>query len=224
MSNPIKPTLKTEIIPLILILITIVASFYFYANFPEQVPMHWNIAGQVDGWGSKTTGAFVLPGIIVAIYLMLLLIPNLDPKKDRYEQFVKVYHIFKNYLIAFMVLVYLVAGLAGLGYDVPVGLIIPIGIGILFILIGNYMAKIKMNWFMGIRTPWTLSSEEVWNKTHRMGGKIFMLGGILIGFTGIAPLTWRLPIFIFTIILLVFGTMGYSYFVYRQEKNQKSVQ
>ncbi|MCX6745161.1 MAG: SdpI family protein [Candidatus Parcubacteria bacterium] len=221
MSNPIKPTIKTEIIPLLLIIISVVASFYFYANFPEQVPMHWNIAGQVDGWGSKTTGAIILPLVIIAMYVMFLLIPYLDPKKDRYEQFVKVYHIFKNYLIGFMVLVYLVTGLAGLGYDVPVGLIIPIGVGILFILIGNYMAKIKMNWFMGIRTPWTLSSEEVWNKTHRMGGKIFMLGGFLIILTGIAPLSWRLPIFILTMVLLIFGTIGYSYWVYRIEKNKK---
>jgi uncharacterized membrane protein len=223
MSNPIKPSLKTEIIPLLLIIISIIASFYFYANFPERVPMHWNFSGQVDGWGSKTTGAFVLPIVILAMYVMFLLIPYLDPKKDRYEQFVKVYHLFKDYIIAFMVLVYFVTGLAGLGYNMPVGLIIPIGVGILFILIGNYMAKIKMNWFMGIRTPWTLSSEEVWNKTHRMGGKIFILGGILIMLSGIAPLSLRLPIFILTMILLLFGTIGYSYWVYRSENNKKAL-
>lgn len=223
MSNPIKPSLKSEIIPLLLIIFTIAASFYFYANFPDRVPMHWNFNGQVDGWGSKITGAFVLPIVILVMYIMFLLIPYLDPKKDRYEQFVKVYHLFKDYIIAFMVLVYFITGLAGLGYNMPVGLIIPIGVGILLILIGNYMAKIKMNWFMGIRTPWTLSSEEVWNKTHRMGGKIFILGGILIILSGIAPLSWRLPIFILTMILLLFGTIGYSYWVYRQENNKKAL-
>jgi uncharacterized membrane protein len=151
---------------------------------------------------------------------MFFLLPLLDPKKERYEQFKKPYHVFKNFLILFMVIIYFITSFAGLGYNLPVGVIIPVMIGILFVVIGNYMAKIKMNWFVGIKTPWTLSSEEVWNKTHRFGGKMFVLGGILIAIEPFLPLSFRLPLFIFTVIMLSFGTMGYSYLIYVKEKNK----
>jgi uncharacterized membrane protein len=86
---------------------------------------------------------------------------------------------------------------------------------------GNYMGKLKPNWFVGIRTPWTLSSETVWNKTHRFGGKVFMLGGLIMIITSIAPMSWRLPLFIADIIVLMLGTVGYSYFVYLKEKKKQ---
>jgi uncharacterized membrane protein len=219
MSSPIKPTLKTEILPVLIIVLVAISSFYFYSNFPDIVPTHWGVSGEVDGWGSRNT-AFIIPAVIVGMYLMFLLLPFLDPKKEKYEQFKKPYHIFKNFLILFMAFIYFVASFAGLGYDLPVGAIIPVMVGILFVIIGNYMAKIKMNWFVGIKTPWTLSSEEVWNKTHRFGGKMFVLGGILMAIEPFLPVSFRLPVFILIIFLLTFGTMGYSYLVYMKEKNK----
>ncbi|MFA4942004.1 MAG: SdpI family protein [Patescibacteria group bacterium] len=222
MFNPIKPTLKTEILPFLAMALVAVSSFYFYSHFPDRVPTHWGISGEIDGWGSRNT-AFIIPAVIVGMYFMFLLLPFVDPKKERYEQFKKPYHVFKNFLIIFMAIIYFVTSFAGLGYDLPVGIIIPVMIGILFVIIGNYMAKIKMNWFFGIKTPWTLSSEEVWNKTHRFGGKMFVLGGILIAINSFLPLSFRLPVFIFTVIMLSFGTMGYSYLVYLKEKKNNIV-
>lgn len=219
--NPIKPTIKTETIPLLLIIISVVLSFYFFANFPERVPIHWNAAGEVDNYGSKATGAFLFPGIILGMYLMFLVIPYADPKKERYQQFRKIYHIFKTLLIAMMFVLYILSGLASLGYDIQISLWVPAMIGGLFILLGNYMAKIKPNWFMGIRTPWTLSSEEVWNKTHRVGGKVFMLGGVLIALTSFVSVDFRMIILFIAIGIMVVGTVLYSYLAYRQEEKKK---
>ncbi|MDD4271257.1 MAG: SdpI family protein [Patescibacteria group bacterium] len=221
MANPIKPTIKTEFIPLLLIILTAAASVFFYNNLPERIATHWNFAGQVDAYGSGKAQAVALPSMIIGMYLLFLVFPYLDPKKERYEQFSKVYHIFKAIILGLLVIVYFIVGLNGLGYNLPVGVIIPFLIGLLFIIIGNYMAKIKMNWFMGIRTPWTLSSEEIWNKTHRFGGKIFVLAGLLMMAETILPLSWKLPVFVFMIAALLFGTIGYSYIIFLLEKKKK---
>ncbi len=221
MPNPIKPTLKTEILPIILLVIAVTASFYFYAHFPEQVPIHWNMAGEVDNYGSRTTGAFLFPCILVGMYLFFLIIPYIDPKKARYVQFRKVYHVFKAFMILSLAVIYFIASLNALSCNIPVGLWVPIMVGLLFIVIGNYMGKIKSNWFMGIRTPWTLSSEEVWNKTHRFGGKVFILGGVLMMLMYFLPLNWRLPLFIIIIAIILLGTVGYSYILFRKEEEKE---
>ncbi len=214
--NPIKPTLKTEIIPIILILLSMVASLYFYANFPERVPTHWNYQGEIDSYSNKTFGAFFFPALILGIYLLFLALPYLDPKKARYEQFSKVYHIFKGIFVLFMTAIYFFASFSALGYQIPIGTIIPAALGILFLIMGNYLGKIKPNWFMGIRTPWTLSNEEVWNKTHRLGGKLFMLMGLgmLLGPFLPNDIFWK--IFIFSIFVVAFIPIIYSYFLYRK--------
>jgi len=221
MANPIRPTIKTEIFPLLLIILTFVSAVYFYNNLPERVAVHWNFQGVVDGYGSGKAHAFALPLVVAGMYFSFLLLPYLDPKKERYEQFSKVYHIFKAMIIAIMVIIYFVTGLNGLGYNLPVGIITPVLVGLLFVVLGNYMAKIKMNWFMGIRTPWTLSNEEVWNKTHRFGGKMFILAGLLMVAEIFLPDSWKLPIFIIMMIILLAGTVGCSYLVYLQEKKKK---
>ncbi|MDO8592186.1 MAG: SdpI family protein [bacterium] len=218
MANPIKPTIKTEFFPLALLLLTVIVSVFFYNKLPERVATHWNFAGRPDGYGSGQTQAIVFPLMAIGMYLLFLLIPYLDPKKERYEQFSKTYHIFKSIILASVVIIYLVIGLNGLGYNLPVGVIVPGLVGLLFMVLGNYLGKIKMNWFMGIRTPWTLSSEEVWNKTHRFGGKMFMLAGLLMIAQIFLPPNWRLPVFIISLAVVIFGTIGYSYVVYLREK------
>lgn len=220
--NPIKPSLKTEIIPLVSLLAVAISSIYFYNHFGESVPTHWNFQGQVDGWSSRWTAAFMMPALSVVMYLMFLGLPYLDPKKERYEQFSKVYHVFKAIFIVFIAIIYFVVGFNGLGYNMPISSFIPAMVGFLFIVIGNYMSKIKPNWFMGIRTPWTLSSEEVWNKTHRLGAKLFIVGGLLMMFINAFPEKIILPLFVLIVTSLSLGTFGYSYYLYNQEEKKKN--
>lgn len=222
MSNPSKPTIKTELFPLLVLAITALSSVYFYSHFPDIVPTHWNIHGEIDGWSSKKLGAFLIPAILMIMYLMFLWLPYIDPKKEKYDQFRKVYHIFKSLIIGMMSLIYFMASFNGLGYNIEMGFWVPFLIGVLFIALGNYFGKLKPNWFVGIKTPWTLSSEENWNKTHRFGGKIFIFSGLIMMATPLFPTFLQSWLFAINMILLLGGTIGYSFIFFLREKNHKT--
>lgn len=217
MSNPIKPTFKSEVLPIALILISFMMSIYFYAHFPDRIPTHWDFKGNVNGTSSKGFGAFFIPIINMVVYLLILLLPNIDPRRDRYAQFAKPYHIVKTAIVAFMTLVYLYIGCIGLGYKIfSMNTLTSVSLGILFIIIGNYLGKVKSNWFIGIRTPWTLSNEEVWNKTHRLGGKLFVLCGFILMFGVLLPTNVYGIIFITSILIVSLIPIVYSYWLYKK--------
>jgi uncharacterized membrane protein len=220
MSNPIKPTIKSEILSWSIMVISVAASFYFYRHFPAKVVTHWDLAGRPNGWSGPAFAAFFFPLLLVIIYFLLLFIPLIDPKKERYAEFAKTYNIFRNLIILMLAVIYFIASLKNLGYGFDIKTWVAAIVGLLFIILGNYLGKIKPNWFVGIRTPWTLSSETVWNKTHRFGGKVFVVCGFLLILTGFLPAAWRLPLFAADIIILVFGTIIYSYFAYWQERTK----
>jgi len=222
MTNPINANWRTEWPPIAMITASLLSGLYFYSRFPERVPSHWGVSGQVDGWSSPFTAAFLMPVMIAAIYLLLLFVPGLDPKRDRYQEFGRVYHIFKNTIIGFMVALYFLVGLNGIGYDLPIGALVPAMVGVMFILIGNYMSKLRLNWFIGARTPWTLSSENVWNKTNRLSGKLFVLGGLLMLAETVLPISWRMPVLIFIVLLVALIPFIYSYFAYSKEEREKN--
>ena len=218
MKSPIKVSFKTEILPILLIIISIVSSFYFLQQMPEKIPTHWNFQGKIDNWGNSSSHILTINSVMIGVYLLFLALPYIDPRKKRYEQFKKIYHIFKNIIILFFALIFFITNLSAVGYNINVSTYIPLMVGLLFIVIGNYMGKIKMNWFMGIRTPWTLSSEETWNKTHQLGGKLFMLSGMFIALEGFLPINYRLPIFILAITIILIGTIFGSYLIYLKTK------
>lgn len=213
-----KFTFKTEIIPILIILISVALGFYFYSVFPDTVPVHWGPSGQVDRWGGKFEGAWLMPLVAIGMYILFIFIPSLDPKKEKYQQFAKVYFLFRLLILLMMLVIYLIASFNTLGYNVRVEVWIPVAIGLMFIILGNYMGKIKANWFMGIRTPWTLSSDEVWNKTHRLGGKLFMIFGVLLLITPLLPYSNIFATLVLPAIAVSLITIVYSYILYKKEK------
>jgi uncharacterized membrane protein len=221
MTNPIKFELKKEILPLAILVISLIASFYFYANFPEVVVGHWNFEGVPDGMTSRGFASFGIFGILAGIYLLFLFLPMLDPKRERYAEFAGVYLKLRTAMLLIFLIVHLASGAYNLGHPVNIGLVVPISIGFMFVFLGNYMGKIKQNWFVGIKTPWTISSENVWNKTHRFGGRAFVLFGLIMIITPFLPKAAALPLFIAGIALLVFGTFIYSYVLYKKEQKKK---
>lgn len=220
MFNPIKLTLKSEILSLFLIFVSFASSFYFFINFPDRVPMHWNFEGDIDGYGSAFSAAFLAPALMVFVYLLFLVLPYTDPKKDRYEQFAGVYSIFKNLIILFLAILYFISSFNALGKNVPVEILTPALVGLLMVILGNFMKQIKTNWFVGIRTPWTMSNEIVWNKTHAFGGKVFVLAGLLMMLSPLLPINFRVPTFIIAIVVILLGTVVYSYFAYLIEEKK----
>jgi len=213
-----KPSIKTEFFPMLMVIIAIVASFYFYFHMPAVVPTHWNLAGQPNQWSPKAFAAFFFPGLIAGIYLLMVFLPSIDPKKERYEQFARTFHLIKGLLIFVFTAIYFIASLNAIGYNIPVNTTLPAIIGVLFLILGNYMGKLKPNWFIGIRTPWTLSNEEVWNKTHRLGGKLFILAGLVMILQAFIPLGSQIPFFIVFILLAAIVPIVYSYVIYKRVK------
>jgi len=220
MSNPIKPTLKTEIAPLILIIASVILSFYFYARWPAQVASHWNFRGIVDGYSSSVFMAFFFPLLFIGMYILFWVLPYIDPKRERYAEFAKTYHIFKAVIIAALFAVYVATGIYNLGYNFNVGIAVAVIIGILMIIIGNYLGKIKFNYFMGIRTPWTLASETVWNKTHRVGRWLFILFGTALIVSPFLPEALGIIVFIAGAVIAIVGSFFYSYIAFIQEKKK----
>lgn len=204
---------------LLLILAMFFVSIILYSELPERMPTHWNISGEVDNYSSRFWGAFMMPLINLAIFLLMLLTPLIDPKKDNYQKFSSSYRIIRSIFIVFFAVLHFLVLAFSLGYNIDLGSFVVFGIGILFIILGNYMPKVRHNYFLGIKVPWTLANEKVWKKTHRMTGKLYLLSGAttLLGtFFGVPASFWVLMICVFGSSL---GSIVYSYFIYRQEKD-----
>lgn len=222
MMNPLKPNLKTEWLPVSLIIISLGLAVYFYLNFPGHVPAHWNLRGNIDGYSSRIFGAWFPPILMAALYAILLLLPQIDPKNNRYHEFKDAYHAIKNLIVSFIFILYIFLGLAGLGYSLSFEIIMPIMVGILFLGIGYYSKEIKQNWTIGVRTPWTLESVKVWDKTNKLMAKLMMVSGVIIAAAALpVPDSLKLAFIVLPIALLVIVPLGYSYAIFQEEKNKK---
>ncbi|NLI92278.1 MAG: SdpI family protein [Peptococcaceae bacterium] len=209
------------VIGALLTIIDFIAGFLAYPYLPERVPTHWNISGQVDGWGSAWQGAFLFPLIMLGVFLLLIFLPKIDPKKRNYPQMNRAYSAIVLVIMMFFSVMYFGTLGSALGYFEKVPSLVHLGVGVLFIVIGNYMGKLKHNYFMGIRTPWTLASEEVWYKTHRMAGPFWVIGGIIFMVSSLMPAGFMTIIVLIVIIGLVAVPIGYSYAIFRRLEREK---
>ncbi|AFE04100.1 hypothetical protein COCOR_01490 [Corallococcus coralloides DSM 2259] len=185
-----------------------------YGQLPESIPTHWNAEGVVDGYTPKPWGPFVLPLVMAAMYLVLVAVPRISPRGYRVERFQGVFEGIQAALVAFLFLLNALVLLAGIGVSVPMARVVPAGVGLLFMVLGNYMGKFTKNFFCGIRTPWTLASDEVWLRTHRLGGRLFVLAGLVVlvsGLLGGGPV----PVLAAVAVAAVTPVL-YSYFLYRR--------
>lgn len=213
-------TRTTTILVLFMILGATVAGLLLWNRLPDQLASHWNIHDEVDGYMSKFWGVFMVPLIALGMFGLFFIIPGIDPLKSNIAQFRQSFNLFTVLIVAFLLYLYgltLAWNLGYTGFNMSASML-P-AIGLLFIFIGFMLRQAKRNFFIGIRTPWTLSSDRVWDKTHQIGSILFMLAGALavIGsFFGGATAFWMLmfPIFGSTIFLAI-----YSYVLYKQETN-----
>lgn len=157
-------------------------SIALYGALPDIIPTHWGVSGEADGFSPKAFGAFFSPVLGLAIALLFPIVQRMDPKRESYANFQGTWTRLQIGIIGFFAYIHAVTLLAGIYPSISsrVATFISAGMGVLFILIGNSMGKIEQNWFVGLRTPWTLSDPEVWRKSQRLAGTLFVLGGIAI--------------------------------------------
>jgi len=207
---------KSEIIILGITLLSFIVGIYFYPQMPEKMASHWNAQGQVDGYISKFWGLFLTPFVLVGFVLLFTVIPKIDPLKANIEKFRKYYDGFIILVFIFMLSIHFQVILWNLGIKISPNVIIPIGLGLLFFYIGILCENAKRNWFIGIRTPWTLSSERVWEKTHKIGGKLFKITGV-IAFVGVFFQKYALLFILIPVISVTVYTVIYSYVEYQNQ-------
>lgn len=211
-------TKLTTIIVLVLIAGSMIAGGLLWNRLPDPMASHWNANDQVDGYMSKFWGVFMMPLVTLGMFLLFLVIPNIDPLKANIAQFRETFNLFITFMVGFMVFVHALTLLWNLGYtNIGIGQAMLPAMGLLFIVIGSLLRNAKRNFFIGIRTPWTLSSDTVWDKTHQLGAILFMISGVLAvigGFFGGMVAFWMLmvPLLGSTVFLLV-----YSYILYQRE-------
>jgi len=185
-----------------------------YTRLPAWVPTHWNASGRADGFIAKPWGPFILPLVTAGACLLMLLIPRISPRGFRVERFQRVFEIIQVTIVAFLFLVTTLVMLAGAGVPIPIDRAIVASTGLLLIVLGNFMGKITKNFFVGIRTPWTLASEEVWLRTHRLGGKLFVAAGAVIVVCGLLG-GGVVPLLV-AIAAAAVIPIAYSYLIYRR--------
>lgn len=205
-----------------LVIIAVIAAFAIYPSLSKSVPSHWNIAGEVDSYGPSWLIAFLFPGIMAAMLLMFVLIPKIDPLKANIKSFEKTYWAMSAILEVFFLLFFVTTMLPNYGIAFNLSQVFAVLLGLLFIAMGILMPHFKRNYFVGIRTPWAIANDEVWKKTHELGGKLFIAVGIITIISAAMP-NIALLFSIALIIAAAFGTMAYSFFVYRKigEKTKK---
>jgi uncharacterized membrane protein len=208
---------KSEIIILAIILLSFIIGISIYPYMPEKLASHWNSQGMVDGFMSRFWAIFIMPIISIIVFLLFVLIPRIDPLKANIEKFRKYYDIFIVLIALFFLYIYLLTIFWNLGVRFEMIRLMMPAIGLLFFYAGILISNAKRNWSIGIRTPWTLSSEKVWAKTHQVGGKLFKIAG-LIALLGIIFPEYAIWLVLAPIMLAAVYTSVYSYFVYKKEK------
>ena len=212
---------KTNIAIILIIILSFVVGIYALQNIQaDRIATHWNANGEVNGYMSKFWGVILFPLITIGIYLLFLLIPKIDPLKQNIQKFRKHYDLFILIMIIFLSYTYVLTILTNLGHSFNMTTMIMPAIGLLFIFIGIIMNKLKMNWFIGIRTPWTLSNNTVWQKTHKLGSTLFKTLGAIMILAIFAPPKYLVWIILIPTLIIVIWLFAYSYFEFKRIKKE----
>lgn len=205
---------RGEILGLILVVAAVLISAVLYPRLPESMPSHWNFDGQPDRFVHKPFGPFVLPAVMAGVLLLFLALPAISPRGFRFDSFRQAWAILEASILGLIFLFDLLGLLSAMGKPVDMTRGAEVGVGLLLVVVGNFMGKLTRNFFIGIRTPWTIASEEVWLRTHRLGGKLFVLAGLVFFASGLFGGSWIPPAAALFAAALI--SVVYSYLLYRR--------
>ena len=207
----IKKHLKLMLVTSIVILLPILAGVMLWEQLPPQMPFHWNAAGEVDGWASKPVAVFGMPLLLLALHWIAMVITAADPKKAQQSDKIMQLIIWLIPVLSLLLAAFTYA--SSLGNDLPIERFLPVFMGLVFVIIGNYLPKCKQSYTIGIKIPWTLHSEENWNKTHRLTGWLWVVCGLAMMVSGfVGGFLLLLPL----ALVMVVVPIGYSFLLYRK--------
>ena len=197
------------------------ASAFVWSRLPERVPIHWDAHGNVNRYGSRLAGAFMLPAVILGMWVLLRALPRIDPRRANYAKFADTYDLLVNSLVALFLVMHFALLANALGWAVSMERVAPVLIGLEFIILGNALPRARPNWWFGIRTPWTLSNDRVWMRTHRVGGYLLAAAGAVLLLVGaFVPTPFAFALGIGIIAAASLGSIIYSYFAWKQETSK----
>lgn len=214
--------MRKWIAPLIVVASIIITAVVF-PRLPATLPTHWNLSGQVDGYSSRAWGAWAMPSMLLLLWAMLRWLPAIDPRGENYARFTGAFEGIIVLVMLFVFAAHMVILAAALGQPVSMDRLAPAGMGLLLMGVGNLLPRARPNWFVGIRTPWTLSNDRVWERTHRVGGYFLVFGGALIVVAAIAAPTLAFPVMVGVCAGSAIFLLLYSYVAWRQERATESV-
>jgi len=208
---------KTYIFCLAIIVFSFIVAVFCYPLMPEKMASHWGMSGEVNGYMPKFWGLFLMPIVSLIIFALFVFIPKIDPMKENFAKFRKYFDWFIVLFEIFLLYIYILTLLWNIGIKFDFVFAIVPATALLFYYIGIMIERSERNWFVGIRNPWTLSSDIVWKKTHKLGGRLFKVAG-LVAFSGILFPECAFLLFILPVIIFAIFINFYSYFIFKKEK------
>jgi uncharacterized membrane protein len=206
----------------VIVALAIGLSLWAFPQLPPRVPSHWSLRGEVNGYSSRWVAAFLFPLVLLGMRVAVNALPRIDPLGKNYARFTDTFWVFVNSVLVVLGLTHAATLANGLGFAVSMGRLAPAGVGILLMLLGNVLGRVEPNWFMGIRTPWTLSSEQVWRKTHRVGAWIFVVAGAAVAVGSLALPAVSVPVLVCAIGVVAAIPVVYSYILWKAEQRGTS--
>ena len=205
-------------LPVFFVTVAVAFSFAVYSRLPEPMPVHWDISGEPDRYGSRFEGAFVLPGIMIALLVLLLWYPTRDPRAANIEKFRDSYDLMVATTMGIMTVLHGAILGSALGWAVNLTKIALVGVGVLLMVIGNVLPRARSNFIFGLRTPWTLSSEAVWTRSNRVAGYSMVVAGLLTAASAFIEGPWRFIIVVASVIGSAILPIVYSYILWSRER------
>ena len=205
---------------LVIAVVAVALSLWAYPRLPPSVVTHWSLNGTPDGYSSRLWALAIIPVMLVIMTVIFNVLPKIDPRHENYVKFLSSYWLIANAVIVFLLVAHGLIIAAGLGFSIKIDRLMPLGIGLLFVFLGNFLTRVEPNWFVGIRTPWTLSSDTVWRRTHRTGGWVFVIGGLVLASTALLPRAAFLPLLIATIVITPAIPIVQSYVLWKREQSK----
>ena len=209
---------KLIVITALLCLLPMAIGFMLWDRLPDRVPTHFGMDGAANGWSSKPAAVFGLPLFMTVMHLLCVFATMYDPKNKNLSRRINVLVLWLMPAVSLIVLGSVYAKAAG--FDIDITKVTLVFIGLMFVVIGNYLPKCRQNYTIGIKLPWTLADEDNWNRTHRLAGGLWIAGGLLIAAAGFAARSLFLPLFFVAIMLMTGIPVIYSFLLYRKKSGE----